>query len=71
MCKFNIPVMAEMKNCICSQMFQRKLLSPLSGFFNKPMQGLLIFPNEAGSTFLWNNTLYGIMIVISVLITIR
>jgi hypothetical protein len=69
--KFNISVMADMKNCKCSQMLQRNLLSPLSGFLNKPVQGLFFFPNEAGSTFLWNNTLHGIMIVISVLTTIR
>jgi len=71
MYKFNIPVMADMKNRKCSQMFQRNLLSPLSGFLNKAVQGLFVSPNEAGSTHLWNNTLHGIMIVISLLITIR
>jgi hypothetical protein len=38
---------------------------------NKPVQGLFIFPNEAGSSFLGYNTWHGNVIIISVLITIR
>jgi hypothetical protein len=56
LCISSIPGMADMKNCKCLQMCQRNLLSPLSGFLNKPVQGLFIFPNEAGSSFLGYNT---------------